>query len=115
MSRSVVLVLHLIFAPLFSWPAVAGPLWTFCVASALGTKNVWITDPFPATPNRERLEAELRSLLEREGYSRIVAQCPAPSDDKVSVVNAQTTAEEFNRKLGSTLHGLSAKEFPLRQ
>jgi hypothetical protein len=79
------------------------------------TKDVWITELFPATPNRERLEAELKGLLERAGHSHIVAQCPAPSDDKVSVVKAQTTAEEFNRKLGSTLHGVSAREFPLRQ
>jgi hypothetical protein len=29
-----------------------------------------------AFPNRERLEAELNCLLEREGHSHIVAQCP---------------------------------------
>jgi hypothetical protein len=115
MSRSVVFAVPVLFASLCPCPAVASPLWTFCVASALGTKDVWITEVFPATPNRERLEAELKSLLEREGHSHIVAQCPAPSGDKVSVVNAQTTAEEFNRKLGSTLHGVSAREFPVRQ
>jgi len=115
MPRIAVLALPFLFGSLFVWPAVAGPLWTFCVASASGTKDVWITELFPATPNRERLEAELKGLLEREGHSHIVAQCPAPSDDKVSVVNAQTTAEEFNRKLGATLHGVSARDFRLRQ
>jgi hypothetical protein len=113
--RTVGLAPPFLFATLFAWPAAASPLWTFCVASTQGTKDVWITELFPATPNRERLEAELKGLLEREGHSHIVAQCPAPSDDKLSVVNAQTTAEEFNRKLGSTLHGVSAREFPLRQ
>ena len=113
--RTPALALPFLLGSLFAWPAVASPLWTFCVASAPGTKDVWITELFPATPNRERLEAELKSLLEREGHSHIIAQCPAPSDDKVSVVNAQTTAEEFNRKFGSTLHGVSAREFPLHQ
>jgi hypothetical protein len=114
MPQIAVLALPFLFASLFAWPAFAGPLWTFCVASALGTTDVWITELFPATPNRERLEAELKGLLERAGHSRIIAQCLTPSDDKVSVVNAQTTAEEFNRKLGSTLQGVPTREFPLR-
>ncbi|HLW90521.1 MAG TPA: hypothetical protein VKS78_04365 [Roseiarcus sp.] len=95
-------------------PAAAGPLWTFCVASALGSKDVWITDLFSAATNRDRLERELKSLLERRGHARIVAQCPEPTDDKVAVVNAQTTAEEFNRKLGSAMHSVPAQEFPGR-
>jgi hypothetical protein len=37
-------------------------------------------------------------LLERESHARVVAQCPQPFDDRVAVVNSQTTAEEFNRK-----------------
>jgi hypothetical protein len=65
---------------------------------------------FPATPDRERL------LPAREGHSRIVDQCPARSDDKVSVVNAQTAAEEFNRaawRLGERVPvaSLNAKKF----
>jgi hypothetical protein len=104
---------------LFLWsstiaPAATGPLWTFCVASALGSKDVWITGLFSAGAGRDRLERELTRLLERQGHGRVVAQCPRPTDDKVSVVNAQTTAEEFNRKVGSVMHALPAQEFPPR-
>ena len=86
--------------------------WTFCVASMLGAKDVWITDVFPAAVDREQLEGDLKALLERSGATRIIAQCPLPSDDKVSAVNAQIGAEAFNRKLGSALHAISAAEFP---
>jgi hypothetical protein len=94
--------------------AFADQRWTFCVASEIGTRDVWITNVFVAPVNRERLEMELTEVLERQGRSRVVAQCPQPSADKVAVVNAQTTAEEFNRKLGSVLHDLPAGDFPPR-
>jgi hypothetical protein len=95
--------------------AFADQQWTFCVASDPGTSDVWITEVFVAPAARERLETELKSVLERQGHSRIVTQCPQPSADKVAVVNAQTTAEEFNRRLGSVLHDMSASDFPPRQ
>ena len=44
-----------------------------------------------------------------------VAQCPAPRDDKVEVVNAQFTASEFHHKLGDTLHEVFAPEFDPRR
>jgi hypothetical protein len=104
----------IIFACAAAAPAAASPGWTFCVASALGSKDIWITSLFTAPTDREKLEEELKAFLERQGRQRIVAQCPQPTEDKVSALNAQTTAEEFNRKLGSVLHGLSAREFPPR-
>jgi hypothetical protein len=96
-------------------PVAAGERWTFCVASMLGAKDVWISEVFPAGADRERLEAEFKDVLERQGSLRIVAQCPQPDADKTNVVNAQIAAEEFNRKLGSLLHAVSAQEFPPRR
>ena len=32
-----------------------------------------------------------------------------------TVINAQNSAEEFNRKLGAVLHAVSAQEFPPRR
>jgi hypothetical protein len=97
-------------------PASAAPQrWTFCVAWAPGAKDVWITEVFPATIDREKLEADLRNLLGRQAASRVVAQCPLPGEDKTSVINAQSGAEEFNRKLGAVLHSVSAQEFPPRR
>jgi hypothetical protein len=96
-------------------PVASGERWTFCVASMLGDKDVWITEVFPAGPDRERLEAEFKNLLERQGSPRVIAQCPQPGDDKTSVVNAQIAAGEFNRKLGAALHAVAAQDFPPRR
>jgi hypothetical protein len=104
-------------ALLLTWGAApaAAQRWTFCVGWAPGAKDVWISDVFASTPDRERLEIVYKSFLERQGAARAVAQCPSPSDDKTSVVNAQTNAEDFNRKLGATLHAVSAQDFPPRR
>ena len=94
--------------------SVAATKWAFCVASEAATNDVWITDVFPTTARRESLEGDFRALLERGGHLHIVAQCPQTSVDKVASINAQIAAEEFNRKLGSALHEISAREFPPR-
>jgi hypothetical protein len=93
--------------------SAAATKWTFCVASETAAKDVWITDVFPTIVRRESLEIDFRALLERGRHSRIVAQCPQTSVDKVASINAQIAAEEFNRKLGSALHEVPAREFPL--
>jgi hypothetical protein len=114
MNRLTPIALALLLATL-ERPAAASDRWTFCVASALGAKDVWITEVFLATLDGERLEANLKSILVRQGSPRIVAQCPQPNDDKTSVVNAQVAAEDYNHKLGATLHAVSAQEFPPRR
>jgi hypothetical protein len=111
--RRCALVLFFIAAPT-STPAFASSAWTFCVASALGSKDVWITNLFATETDRERLELELKSFIERQRRARIVAQCPQPSDDEVYVLNAQETAREFNRKLGAALHTVPLRDFPPR-
>ena len=105
----------LAFLLVLATPAAAVERWTFCVGWAPGVKDVWISDVFPAAFDRERLEVAYKNFLERQGAARAVAQCPLPSDDKTSVVNAQTSAEDFNRKLGATLHAVSTQEFPPRR
>jgi hypothetical protein len=99
---------------LIAGPAHASPGWTFCVAEAGGGRDIWITGVFPAVRDRERLEADLKSYLKSRGISA-VAQCPAPRDDKVEVVNAQFTASEFHLKLGDTLHEVFTPEFDPRR
>jgi hypothetical protein len=96
-------------------PARASAGWTFCVAAAPGGKEVWITDVFAASRERERLEVDLKGFLKTQGVAGAVAQCPLPKDDKIEVVNAQFTAAEFNRKLGHTLHDVAAPEFEPRR
>jgi hypothetical protein len=105
----VVLAAALAFAPTSS---DAEQKWTFCVASAASGGEVWITDPFASSSDRHVLELAMQSTLKLREGERVSAQCPQPSSDKVAVVNAQTTAIAFNRKLGAILHALPEREFP---
>jgi hypothetical protein len=95
--------------------ALAQPRWTFCVASSKSGADVWITDVFAAERDREQLESAFRSTVERMGGGGADAQCPMPRDDKTEAVNAQFEAEEFNRKLGATLHAVFTGGFPRRR
>jgi hypothetical protein len=100
----------LLVAACFARVAAASELWMFCVASALGGDDVWITDVFAATRSRERLESEVKVYLARQGAARVDIQCPAPAADKTAAVNARFAAAEFNRKLGHTLHEALARD-----
>ena len=108
----VVLVAALAFAQTAS---EASQMWTFCVASAASGGEVWITNPFASSSDRRALESAMQATLKRRAGEHVTAQCPQPSSDKVAVVNAQTTAIEFNRKLGAILHELPEDEFPPRE
>ena len=105
----------LLISPLVSGGAHASAGWTFCVAESAGGKDIWITGVFPATRERERLEADFKIVLKNRGVGGAVAQCPAPKDDKTEMVNAQFTAAEFHRKLGDSLHEVVAPEFDPRR
>jgi hypothetical protein len=100
---------------LLSSASEASELWTFCVASSPNSGEVWITHPFASSSDRRALETEMQTTLKRRQGERALAQCPEPSSDKVAVINAQTTAIEFNRKLGEVMHELPEDEFPPRQ
>ena len=63
----------------------------------------------------EKLEDAFKSAVERLGASGANVQCPLPREDKTVAVNAQIGAEAFNRKIGATLHAVSAADFPPRR
>jgi hypothetical protein len=109
MRRILACVVLVLVAPALA--AETGERWTFCVASALEGKDVWISDVFAATRDRERLEGELKVYLQQHGGFDVDVQCPAPKDDKTAVVNAQFSAAEFNRRLGNVLHEVAATVF----
>jgi hypothetical protein len=94
--------------------ALAQPRWTFCVAASKSGADVWITDVFAASHDREQLESAFKAMLERSG-ARADVQCPLPREDKTEAVNAEFEAEEFNRKLGATLRAAPAGAFPPRR
>jgi len=87
------------------------PRWTFCVAASKSGADVWITGVFLAERNRLEYESAFRAMLERKGAARPDAQCPEPLKDKTQALNAEFEAEQFNRKLGTTLHPAQASEF----
>ena len=105
----IVLVVALAFAQTAS---EASQTWTFCVASAPGGGEVWITGPFASSSDRRALEAAMQTTIKRHEGERVAAQCPQPSSDKVAVVSAQTAAIEFHRKRGAILHALPERDFP---
>ena len=111
MRRSTVLVAIAVCLPAL---ANAQPRWTFCVASSKSGADVWITGVFLAEQARAELERAFKAMVERSG-ANAHAQCPLPREDKTEAVNAQFEAEEFNRKLGATLHAVFAGEFPRRR
>ena len=111
MRRFVALVAIAVGLPALAY---AAPRWTFCVGASKSGADVWITDVFAAERDRVELEGAFKALIERTG-ARAEAQCPQPRDDKTEAVNAQFEAEEFNRKLGATLHAVLAGEFPPRR
>ncbi|MGH6797932.1 MAG: hypothetical protein ACREDI_06065 [Roseiarcus sp.] len=112
MRRSIALAAIAVCLPAV---ALAQPRWTFCVAASKGGADVWITGVFAAARDRVELESAFRAMLERTGAVGADAQCPQPREDKTEAVNAQFEAEEFNRKLGATLHAAPAGEFPRRR
>jgi hypothetical protein len=95
--------------------ALAQPRWTFCVASSKSGADVWITEVFDAERDREQLESAFKTMVARLGGAGADAQCPMPREDKTEAVNAQFDAEDFNRKLGATLHPVLAGGFPPRR
>jgi hypothetical protein len=108
MHRSIALLAIVVGLPAL---AEAKPRWTFCVAASKSGAEVWITDVFAAEHDRSQLEGAFKAMLERTSARGADAQCPLPREDKMETVNAQFQAEEFNRKLGATLHAASASEF----
>jgi hypothetical protein len=110
MRRSIALAAVAICLPA---SALAQPRWTFCVASSKSGADVWITEVFAAERDRVELEGAFKARLARSGAAGADAQCPLPREDKTDAVNAQFEAEEFNRKLGATLH--AAADFPARR
>jgi hypothetical protein len=85
------------------------------VASALDTRDVWMSEVFADSADRERLEDEFKTTVMQGGAKRVVAQCPAPRADKTDMINDRFGAVEFNRKLGSEIHAVSSQQFPPRR
>jgi hypothetical protein len=96
-------------------PDAAWAGWTFCVAETSGGDEIWLTEVFAASMDRERLEGEFKDYLKSRGESGAVVQCPAAKEEKTEMLNARFTAAEFHRKLGDTMHDVKLSEFAPRR
>jgi hypothetical protein len=76
--------------------------WTFCIAEA--GDDIFVTEVFRATLEREKLETVYAAKLRTQGVPRADVQCPAPLGEKTDAINAQFVAIEFQRKLSHHLH-----------
>ena len=76
--------------------------WTFCIAEA--GDDIYVTEVFEATLDREKLESLYAARLRANGVARADVQCPAPLLDRTEAVNAQFTAISFQRNLLHRLH-----------
>ena len=80
-----------------------------------GGDEIWLTEVFAASMDRERLEGEFKAYLKSRGESGAVVQCPAAKDEKIEMLNARFTASEFHRKLGDVMHEVKLSEFAPRR
>jgi len=96
-------------------PDAAWAGWTFCVAETSGGDEIWLTEVFAASMDRERLEGEFKAYLKSRGESGAVVQCPAAKEEKTEMLNARFTASEFHRKLGDVTHEVKLSEFAPRR
>ena len=96
-------------------PDAAWAGWTFCVAETDGGDEIWLTEVFATSMDRERLEGEFKAYLKSLGESGAVVQCPAAKEEKDEMLNARFTASEFHRKLGDVKHEVKLSEFAPRR
>ncbi len=94
--------MHWVLVVLVAAAQPASKGWTFCIAEA--GDDIFVTEVFEATLDREKLEASFTARLRPRAAARPDVQCPAPLFNKTDAVNAQFTAIAFQRKLGRTLH-----------
>ena len=99
---------------LVALPAAAQPQsrWTFCVASAAGADQIFMSAVFVAAAPRARLESAFAATVARLGAAGATALCPNPRPDKDVVLDALSNAEKVDRERGATLRAVAASDFP---
>jgi len=97
-----------------SLPAAAQPLprWTFCVATAADSDEIFMSPVFAADGPRERLEGAFAKTVEKLGAAGASARCASPRADRAVALRALVGAEAVDRERGATLHAVAASDFP---
>jgi hypothetical protein len=88
--------------------------WRYCLAFVPASHNVFITDVFLSAAEGGQLEQMVGSLMKHRGVAGTVVQCPRNTGDKITAINAQIRAQEFNQKLGNAIYTLPLTEHASR-
>jgi hypothetical protein len=100
-------------AVLFPILLAAGPAcaeeWRFCVGVAPANHETVISDIFTSGAESARLESKLAAYYRSHRGRTLTFQCPR-GGDRVTALNGQTAALQFNRTMGYAVNGLPAHE-----
>jgi hypothetical protein len=96
------------FVILLASPAAAQE-WRFCVGVAPANHETVISDIFTSGADSARLEQRLQAWYRAHRGRTLTFQCPRGSD-RVSALNGQTAALQFNRTMGYAVNGLPSNE-----
>jgi hypothetical protein len=97
-----------LFVVLLTSPAAAQE-WRFCVGVAPASHETVISDIFSSDAESARLEGKLSSYYRAHRGRTLTFQCPR-GGDRVTALNGQTAALQFNRAMGYAVNGLPVHE-----
>jgi len=83
--------------------------WRFCVGVAPASHETVISDIFTSAADSARLEQRLQAWYRSRRGKTLTFQCPR-GGDRVTALNGQTAALQFNRTMGYAVNGLPASE-----
>ncbi len=102
-----------LFAAPLAFLFAAGPAmaedWRFCVGVAPASHETLISDIFSSHADSARLERKLEDYARAHRGKALTFQCPV-GGDRVTALNGQTSALQFNRAMGYAVNGLPANE-----
>lgn len=96
------------FAILSATPAAAQE-WRFCVGVAPASHEIVISDIFTSGGEPARLEHRLQAWYRAHRGRTLTFQCPH-GGDRVTALNGQTAALQFNHTMGYAVNGLPSND-----
>lgn len=83
--------------------------WRFCVGVAPASHAAVISDIFTGDADSARLEQKLAAWYRVHHGRTLTFQCPR-GGDRLSALNGQTAALQFDRSMGYAVDGLPSQE-----
>ena len=93
------------FAAVLLTSSACAEEWRFCVGVAPASHETVISDIFTSGAESARLEQRLQTYFRAHRGRTLTFQCPR-GGDRVTALNGQTAALQFNRAMGYAVNGL---------